>query len=113
MSGDNNSMLIRRRPSVATLVAVLVTLAIGTQSGLAAGSSRQDRVAPDPIPAVEVTATDGSSVTLAWPPSSRDDRVVGYAIYVNGDRVGLETPDHVKRWRDKDSLSYTVDKLTC
>ncbi len=113
MSGDNNSMLIRRRPSVATVVAVLATLAIGTQSGLAAGSSRQDRVAPDPIPAVEVTATDGSSVTIAWPPSSRDDRVVGYAIYVNGTRVGLETPDHVRRWRDKDSLSYTVDKLTC
>ena len=70
-------------------------------------------MAPDPIPAVEVTATDASSVTIAWPPSSRDDRVVGYAIYVNGARVGLETPDHVKRWRDKDALSYTVDKLTC
>ena len=75
--GDKNSMLIRRHPSVATLVAVLVTLALGSQVGLAARSAQSDRRAPEAVRSVEVTATDGSSVTIAWPPS-RDNDVVRY-----------------------------------
>ena len=65
------------------------------------------RGAPDAVSSVEVTATDGSSVTIAWP-ASRDNDVAGYGVYVNGAQVGTQTPDQVKRWRDRDSLSYTV-----
>ena len=75
----------------------LQRLQLGSQVGLAAGSAQK----PQPVGSVEVTATDGSSVTIAWPPS-RDDSVVGYGVYVNGAQVGTETPDHVKRWRDRD-----------
>ena len=57
---------------------------------------------------VEVTATDGSSVTIAWPPS-RDSDVVGYGVYLNGAQVGTQTPDQVKRWRDRDAFSYTIE----
>ena len=69
MAGDKNCMLIRRRPSAATLVAIIMTLVIGTQTGFAAGSSRSDRDAPDPVRSVEVTATDGASAMtkrLPW-----------------------------------------------
>ena len=49
------------------------------------------RGAPDAVSSVEVTATDGSSVTIAWP-ASRDTDVVGYGVYLNGARVGTQTP---------------------
>ena len=99
VAGDKNSMLICRRPSAATLVAIVATLAIGSQTGLAAGSSAGS--VPMPVSSVEVTATDGSSVTIAWP-ASRDTDVAGYGVYVNGAQVGTQTPDQVKRWRDRD-----------
>jgi chitodextrinase len=107
-----NSMLVRRRPSAATLVAIVVTLVIGTQTGLAAGSSQSGRGAPDPVRSVEVTATDGSSVTIAWPPS-RDRDVVGYTVYANGARVGTLAADQLRRWRDRETLLYTVRDLAC
>ena len=112
MSGDKNSMRIRRRPSAATFVAIVTTLAIGSQVSLAAGSSQSGRGAPDAVSSVEVTAADSSSVTIAWP-ALRDNDVTGYAVYVNGARVGTQTPDQVKRWRDRDSLSYTLRALAC
>ena len=104
-------MTIRRRPSVATVVAVIVTLALGTQTGLAARSSHKGRDL-QPVTSIEVTATDASSVTISWPPV-RDRDVVGYGIYINGTQVGKEIPEHVKRWRDRDALSYTVQGLAC
>ena len=58
------------------------------------------------------TATEGSSVTIVWPPS-RDTRVVGYGVHVNGAQVGTQTPDQVKRWRDRDVLSFTIRELAC
>ena len=112
MSGDKNSMRIRRRPSAATFVAIVTTLAIGSQVSLAAGSSQSGRGAPDAVSSVEVTAADSSSVTIAWP-ALRDNDVAGYAVYVNGAQVGTQTPDQVKRWRDRDSLSYTLRALAC
>ena len=112
LAGDKYSMLIRRRPSAATLVAIVTTLAIGSQTGFAAGSSQSGRGAPDAVSSVEVTATDSSSVTFAWP-ASRETDVVGYSVYLNGARVGTQTPDQVKRWRDRDSLSYTLRQLAC
>ena len=112
VSGDKNSMRIRRRPSAATFVAIVTTLAIGSQVSLAAGSSQSGRGAPDAVSSVEVTAADSSSVTIAWP-ALRDNDVTGYAVYVNGAQVGTQTPDQVKRWRDRDSLSYTLRALAC
>ena len=101
-------MLIRRRPSAATFVAIVTTLVIGSQTGLAAGCPGS----PDAVSSVEVTATDGSSVTIAWP-ALRDNDVVGYGVYLNGAQVGTQTPDQVKRWRDRDAVSYTVRQLSC
>ena len=105
-------MSLRRRPSAATLMAIVSTLAIGSQASFAAGSSQSSRGAPDAVSSVEVTATDGSSVTIAWP-ASRDNDVAGYGVYVNGTQAGTQTPDQVKRWRDRDSLSYTLRALAC
>ena len=75
-SGDKNSMLIRRRPSAATLVAIVFTLVIGTSDGSCCRVVAVGRGAPDPVSSVEVTATDGSSVTIAWP-ALRDRNVAG------------------------------------
>ena len=108
VAGDMTSMLIRRRPSAATFVAIVTTLVIGSQTGLAAGG----RGAPDAVSSVEVTATDGSSVTIAWPPSRERD-VARYGVYLNGAQVGTQTPDQVKHWRDRDTLSYTLGQLAC
>jgi chitodextrinase len=105
-------MLIRRRPSAATLVAIIITLVIGSQTGLAAGSSRSDRDAPDPVRSVEVTATDGSSVTIAWP-ALRDRNVAGYTVSLNGARVADLTPDQLTRWRIRDTFTYTLQRLAC
>ncbi len=104
-------MRIRRRPSAATLVAIVTTLVIGSQTGLAAGS-QGGRGAPDAVSSVEVTATDSSSVTIAWP-ALRDNDVVGYGVYLNGARVGTQTRDQVRRWRDRDSFTYTLQQLAC
>ena len=41
------------------------------------------------------------------PPRVTTD-VVGYSVYLNGVRVGTQTPDQVRRWRDRDTLSYTL-----
>src|SRR5262245_29084630 len=101
------------RPSAATLVAIIVTLAIGTQASLAASSSKNDRWDPRAVDSVEVTAADASTVTLEWPPNRFQWRVAGYGVYVDGTKVATVTPDRVHRWRDRDSLSYTVQGLTC
>jgi hypothetical protein len=34
-------------------------------------------------------------------------------IYVDGSQMGTQTPDQVKRWRDRDALSYTLRQLAC
>ena len=39
--------------------------------------------------------------------------VAGYGVYLNGAQVGTQTPDQVKRWRDRDALSYTLRQLAC
>ncbi len=105
-------MSIRRRPTAATLVAIVTTLAIGSQTGLAAGSSQSGRSAPDPVSSVDVSATDSSSVTITWP-ASRDNDVAGYTVYTNGARVGMQTPDQARPSRGRDSFSYTIGQLTC
>ena len=61
-------MLILRRPSAATLVAIVVTLAIGTQAGLAA------RRAGGPLRSAAVTSVEVTAPTL-----ERDDRVAAVA----------------------------------
>jgi chitodextrinase len=104
-------MLIRRRPSAATFVAIVFTLLVATQTGLAS-SAQGGRGAPDLVSSVEVTATDSSSVTVAWPPS-RDNSVAGYTVYLNSVRVGTEAPNLVRRWRDRDILTYKLERLTC
>ena len=61
------------------------------KSGRVLPQVRPGRGAPDAVSSVEVTATDGSSVTIAWP-ALRDNDVAGYSVYVNGARVGTQTP---------------------
>ena len=94
MSGDKKGMLIRRRPSVATFVAVLFTLVVGTQTGLAASSSQEDHNAPEAVESVDLVDTDSTSITISWPPSPDND-AVAYRIYVNGSQVGWQAPDRV------------------
>ena len=100
------------RPSVATFVALVVTLVIGSQTGLAASSGAPGS-APPAVSAVEVTAADASSVTVVWPPSRDNWKVAGYGVFVDGAKVGTRTPNRVQRWRDRDSLSYTIGGLSC
>jgi chitodextrinase len=108
---EGRSMVGRCRPSAATSVAVLVTLVLGSQAGVAATS---DHKAPQPVRAVEVTETDSTSVTIEWPPSRDNDAVAGYGIFVDGVRVAAETPDQVhKRDGDRQLFSYTVQGLAC
>ena len=108
-------MPIISRPSAATLVAIVVTLVIGSQTTFAASSNSKDRIDPHAVPAVEVSAADGSSVTIEWPPSRDNSGVVGYAVYVDGAQVATVTTERVRRgrWKDRDSLSYTITGLTC
>ncbi len=105
-------MLIRRRPSVATLVAVLSRLCWGVRPVLPRSRARWPG-APQAVGSVEVTATDGSSVTIAWPPSAYSDSVVSYGVYLNGAQVGTQTADQTKRWRDRQAFSYTIKGLAC
>ena len=88
----------------------VVTLVLGSQTG---SCRRFEPGAPQAVDSVEVTATDGSSVTIAWPPSRNSDSVVGYGVYLNGTQVGTQTADQTKRWRDRQVLSYTIDGLAC
>ena len=46
-------------------------------------------------------------------PRSGNDAVVGYGVYLNGAQVGTQTPDQVRRWRDRQTFSYTVQGLAC
>jgi chitodextrinase len=101
------------RPSAATLVAIVVTLVIGSQTSFAASSNGKDRVGPAAVAAVEVSAADASSVTIEWPPSRENGGVVGYGVFVDGARVATVTPERVHRWKDRDSLSYTISGLSC
>jgi chitodextrinase len=94
-------------------VAIVITLAIGTQASLAASSSKKDRSDPRAVTSVEVTAADASSVTIEWPPSRFEWKVAGYGVYVDAAKVATVTPDRVHRWRDRDSISYTAQGLTC
>ena len=113
-------MLSSRRPSAATVVAVLVTLVVGSQTGLAAHLTQNDHKDPQALKAVrsiDVVAADESSVTIDWPPSQDNHNVVGYAVYVNATQIGTVTPEQLRRWRDKgrdrESFSYTVGDLEC
>ena len=98
-------MLIRRRPSAATLVAIVTTLVIGSQTGLAAGSGRE-------LPRLSARSRSPRRTARAsrsrGRPRVNSDSVVGYGVYLNGAQVGTQTPDQVKRWRDRDTLSYTM-----
>src|SRR5262249_9412084 len=89
------------------------TLAVGSQASLAASSSTKDSSDPRAVSSVEVTAADASSVTVEWPPNRFQWKVAGYGVYVDGAKVATVTPDRVHRWRDQDSLSYTVQGLSC
>ena len=100
------------RPSVATFVALVVTLVIGSQASLAASSGAPGS-APPAVSEVEVAAADASSVTVVWPPSRDNWKVAGYGVFVDGVKVGSVTPNRVQRWRDRDSLSYTIGGLSC
>ena len=76
------------RPSAATLVAIVVTLAIGTQTALAAAVQHEGPLRSARVSSLEVTAADASSVTIEWPPSRFEWKVAGYGIYVDGAKVG-------------------------
>ena len=87
----------KRRPSTATLVALLMTLAIGTQAGVAAEAAprasqpvlRTDTTSPRRVRLVDVTAADASNVTVAWSRSRDNVGVEGYGVYL--DRVRRST----------------------
>ena len=100
------------RPSAATLVAIVVTLVVGSQASFAASSGERDS-APPAVSEVEVAAADASSVTVVWPPSRDNWKVAGYGVFVDGTKVGTVKPDQVQRWRNRDSLSYRVQGLSC
>ena len=102
-------MSIRRRPSAATVVAVLVTLAIGTQASFAAPSN--DRGAPDPVRAINVVGADATSVTVAWHSWRDDGDVAGYGVYVNGVRRETVARDSVRRVDN--NLALTISDLDC
>jgi chitodextrinase len=101
-------MSTRRRPHIATFVALLVTLAFGTQVSLAARSADPSLVLPQPI---NVVATDNSSVTISWPQLPERLGVVGYRVYVNGAEKATVEPD--RGWRRKDIQQFTVGGLSC
>ena len=106
--GDRQDMSIRR-PSAATVIALLVTLAIGTQTGVAASS--RDR-SPDPISAIQVAGADGTSVTLSWSSRRRDERdLAGYGIFVNAVHRADVPRDSVNRIDG--GVSLTVSGLNC
>ena len=92
--GDKTGMLTRR-PSAATLVAIIVTLAIGTQASITAqaapsrttSSTRSsDYRAPQRVRVVGVTDAETSSVAVAWSRSRDNVGVAGYGVYLDGAR---------------------------
>jgi chitodextrinase len=92
------------------LIALLVTLAIGTQTSVAASS--QDRRAPDSLEAIQVAGSDAASVTLSWSSRWRDERdVAGYGVYVNAVHRDDVARALVKRVDGARSL--TVSGLSC
>ena len=108
--GDKTGMLTRR-PSAATLVAIIVTLAIGTQASLTAqaapsrttSSTRsRDYRAPLPVRVVGVTDADASSVAVAWSRSRDNVGVAGYGVYLDGARRAT-TPE----------TRYALQALAC
>jgi len=108
--------MIIRRPSAATLVAILVTIAIATQTGIAAHAAparttksyttsryeRGDTSAPQRIRKLDVRATSASSVSVAWSRSKDNVAVTGYDVLVNGGQYA-KTP----------ATSYTIQLLAC
>ena len=101
-------MPTRRRPHIATFVALLVTLAFGTQVSLAARSAEPSLV---PLQPINVVATDSSSVTISWPQLPERLGVVGYRVYVNGVEKATVEPD--RGWRRKDTQQFTMGGLSC
>jgi len=102
-------MLIRRSPSAATVAAILVTLAVGSQASVAATSS--DNNAPRAVRSISVTAADSSSVTVAWPPARDNIGVEGYGLYVDGAQRATTTSDTALKINDL--LGYKLDGLGC
>ena len=92
LRGDYSTMLNRRRPSAATLVAILFTLAIGTQTSLAAQAapqrtstySRKDTSPPQPVRTIDVTAAHATDVAVQWSRSRDNVAVLGYGVYLDG-----------------------------
>ena len=98
-----------RRPSAATFAALLVTLAVGSQAGLAAQSN--DNRPPRRVLTLNVVSSTSSAVTVAWPPARDNFGVAGYAVYVdNTKRAKIDPATAIKV---NDLFTYTVDQLTC
>ena len=68
----------------------LSRLLIGTPDGSCRVAAAEER--PIAVSSVEVTATDGSSVTVAWPPSRDNGTSPATASTSNGAQVGTQTP---------------------
>jgi len=103
------------------LGAVLVTaalvlagglLALAAHAGSTAGApSSQGRDSSSPsAPAVTLTGSSGSTLSIAWTASVDDTRVVGYGVFRDGSRVG--TVD-VNGSGKRVSLSYFFTGLAC
>jgi chitodextrinase len=100
-----------RRPSTATLIALLATLAIGMQMTVAADAAPNrtksksrwsDTSAPQRIRALGVTAADTTSVGIAWSRSRDNVGIAGYGVYLDGARRGTT-----------ERTSYALNALTC
>ena len=103
--------MLTRRPSIATLAALLLTLAIGTQASVTAQAAPSrtklstrsgDTSAPQRIRVLGVTAADTASVAVAWSRSRDNVGVVGYGVYLDAARRAT-TPE----------TAYTLNALAC
>ena len=105
-----------RRPSSATIIAILVTIVIATQTGVVANAApsrtsksqrtawqtRSDTSAPQKVRAIAVTGTSASSVSVAWSRSRDNVAVTGYDVLLNGTPRAKTT-----------ATSFALQQLAC
>ena len=100
-----------RRPSTPTLIALLVTLAIGMQTTVAADAAPSrtkaqsrsgDTSAPQRIRVIGVTAADTTTIGVAWSKSRDNVGVAGYGVYLDGAQRGTT-----------ETTSYGLKALAC
>ncbi|OLB23594.1 MAG: hypothetical protein AUH17_06340 [Actinobacteria bacterium 13_2_20CM_68_14] len=73
-----------------------------TASTVAAASACPDKTAPTAAGSLSVKATTQSGISVAWNPSTDNIGVTGYALYLNGTKVGTTA-----------QTTYTFQGLSC